>query len=338
MQERTKDIKTKEKAGEGLRNSQMQDSAGKIIFGDPILCSQFLRGYTQIPLLENVQAEDIEDVTSRFVHMFTEERDSDVVKRVHIKDDEIPFYLISLIEHKSYVDYNVIIQILRYMVYIWEDYEKEQEKKQAGISKTKGFKYPPVLPIIYYNGVDNWTAATRLSERVYLSDVLGEYIPNFKCIMVQLKDYSKEELLNKKDELSIILMINKLYEAADFTTMEDNITAEYVEEVIAKTPEYLLDTISHIIEILLSKLNVPKEEVRTFVDRIKERSMGDFFAHFKGYDVQAVRQEVREEGIEKFIKGAKRLSATREMVKDSLMQEYELEEDIAEEKILKYWT
>lgn len=32
--------------------------------------------------------------------------------------------LSSLIEHKSYVDYNVVMQILRYMVYIWEDYLK----------------------------------------------------------------------------------------------------------------------------------------------------------------------------------------------------------------------
>ena len=36
------------------------------------------------------------------VHMFTEERDSDVVKRVHIKDDEIPFYLISLINIRQF--------------------------------------------------------------------------------------------------------------------------------------------------------------------------------------------------------------------------------------------
>lgn len=48
--------------------------SGKIIFEDPILCSQFLRGYTQIPLLKDVQPEDIEDVTERYVHMFTEER------------------------------------------------------------------------------------------------------------------------------------------------------------------------------------------------------------------------------------------------------------------------
>ena len=56
--------------------------------------------------------------------------------------------------------------------------------------------------------------------------------------------------------------------------MEDDITREYVDEVIEKTPEYLLDTMSHIIENLLSKLNVPEQEVRTFVDRIKERHMG----------------------------------------------------------------
>lgn len=93
------------------------------------MCSQFLHGYVNIPLLKDVQPEDIEDVSKQYIHMFTEERNSDVVKKVQLKGNETAFYLISLIEHKSQVDYNVIMQILRYMVYIWEDYEKEQEKK-----------------------------------------------------------------------------------------------------------------------------------------------------------------------------------------------------------------
>ena len=33
-------------------------------------------------------------------------------------------YLIAFIEHKSSVDYNVTMQVLRYMVYIWEIYEE----------------------------------------------------------------------------------------------------------------------------------------------------------------------------------------------------------------------
>ncbi|MCM1154978.1 MAG: Rpn family recombination-promoting nuclease/putative transposase [Roseburia sp.] len=76
--------------------------------------------------------EDIEDITTRYIHMFTDERDSDVVKRVHIRNDknnETPFYLVSLIEHKSHIDYNVVMQVFRYMAFIWEDYEKEMEQK-----------------------------------------------------------------------------------------------------------------------------------------------------------------------------------------------------------------
>lgn len=65
--------------------------------------------------------------------MFTEERNADVVKKVRINDNEDVF--IALIEHKSAVDYNVSMQILRYMVYIWEDYERRQEKRIPGVSK-----------------------------------------------------------------------------------------------------------------------------------------------------------------------------------------------------------
>ena len=91
-------------------NSKYRDSSSKIIFEDTILCAQFLRGYLDIPLLRDVRPEDIEDVSERYVHMFMEERDSDVVKRVRMKTNETPFFLVSLIEHKSKVDYNVAYQ------------------------------------------------------------------------------------------------------------------------------------------------------------------------------------------------------------------------------------
>ena len=145
-----------------ILNSKTRDSSSKIIFDDPILCSQFLRDYVEdIPCLKNVRPEDIEDVSEQYVPLFAEERNADRVKRVNIKND-VPFFLVSLIEHKTKVEYNVVMQIFRYMVYIWEAYEKEAENLQAGISRQKGFKYPPILPIVFYDGVDNWTAPDRL--------------------------------------------------------------------------------------------------------------------------------------------------------------------------------
>lgn len=81
-----------QKSNYQISNSQIRDSSSKIIFGDPHLCSQFLRGYVNIPLLKDVQPEDIEDVSERYVHMFVEERNSDVVKKVRLKESETSFF------------------------------------------------------------------------------------------------------------------------------------------------------------------------------------------------------------------------------------------------------
>ncbi len=50
------------------------------------------------------------------------------------------YFFIALIEHKSSVDYNVSMQILRYMVYIWDDYERREEKRVPGIIASYDFE------------------------------------------------------------------------------------------------------------------------------------------------------------------------------------------------------
>ena len=234
-------------------NSKTKDSSSKLIFENPILCAQFLRGYLRIPFLKEVQPEDIEDVSERYVHMFTEERNSDVVKKVHIKSNGTPFFLVSLIEHKAKVDYNVVMQVFRYMTFIWEDYEKEQERQHPGSSRKKEFKYPPILPVVFYDGTEDWTAAASLHERVLLSDIFKDYIPDYRCILMQLKDYSNAELMEKGDELSVIMMVNKLHRAADFVEIGEEVSAGYLQEVTAGTPEHLLDIMAQVIEALLLK-------------------------------------------------------------------------------------
>lgn len=338
---------TKENNYQGLSNTRYRDASGKTIFEDPILCAQFLRDYVDVgvPMLKDVQPEDIEDVTERFVHMFTEERESDVVKKVHLQNNA--FYLLSLIEHKSDIDYNVVMQIFRYIAFIWEDYEKEMEKAKPGVSKTKDFQYPPVLPIIFYDGLDNWTAATSLHERVLFSDVLGKYIPDYHCILIQLKDYSNAELMERKNELSLLMLMDKLGYPADYEKLSGALTKDFLKEVTKDSPEYLLKLMSQIIDIFLSKLNVPQEEVDTFTNRIKERKMGELFKHFRGWDVQALRREIaeakeetereREIGIHKLLNIMKKCHIIPEDAMKQLMEEYHLSAEEASEKIALYW-
>ena len=79
--------------------------------------------------------------------------------------------MVALIEHKSYVDYDVAMQLLRYMVCIWYDRAKDRDHPQE--HRNKEFRYPPVIPIVYYEGKQEWTAGLQLRDRILLMSCLG---------------------------------------------------------------------------------------------------------------------------------------------------------------------
>ena len=317
----------------GRNNTKIHDNGAKLIFDDPILCAQFLRGYTNIELLKDVQPEDIEDISERFLPMWQEGRDSDSVKRVRLKDCDL--FLIAIVEHQSKVHYDMAFKLLRYMVMVLTDYEREEEKKRPGITRTKEFRYPPILPIVYYEGTNRWTAARNFKERVYLNEILGQYIPDFEYLVVPVASYTNEELIEKKDELSLIMLINKLRKSEDFKSLQ-GIPAEYFDELSDKTPEYLLELISKIIAVFLYRLNVPRKEVEQFTDQIKGGEFQMLFDSFEAYDVQETRRISRAEGK---AEGARELIleflGELGMVSDKLKSRIIAEQDL---EVLKTWA
>lgn len=95
--------------------------------------------------------------------------------------------------------------------------------------------------------------------------------------------------MDSSNEISLVMLLNKLQEAADFKGLAR--LSEIGDKVWEKTPEYLLDIIAKITTALLYRLNVPEEEVNEVVGQIKEKRMPVLFEHFEGYDVQATRKE-----------------------------------------------
>ena len=117
------------------------------------------------------------------------------MNKIRIGDSEI--YLIALIEHQSENDFDMSFRILRYIVFIWTDYAAQQEKLHKGITKSKAFLYPPILPVVYYEGTSTWSAPLNFKDRVFLNNVLGDYIPSFNYLVVPLNKYSKQDLIEK---------------------------------------------------------------------------------------------------------------------------------------------
>ena len=328
---------------EKLNNRQLKDNTSKLIFGDAVLCAQFMRDFLDIPILKNIRPEDIEDVSQRYVPLFTSEREADTVKRVRLSDTESLFF-ITLIDHKTQVDYNVIMQLFRYMCYIWEDYEKEVVKKNGTKSTSKDFKYPPILPIVYYEGKNQWTAVTNFKDRVLLNDVFEKYIPDFSYELISLREYSSDRLIENQDEISLVMLLNKLQEAADLKGLSG--LAKIGDKVWEKTPEYLLDIIAQITTALLYRINLPEKEVNEVVGQIKEKKMPVLFEHFEGYDIQATRKEARAEGREEGIKeGIKVLIETynelgfsKDESFEKLKEKFALSDEEANQYFEQYWT
>ena len=284
--------------------NQVRDVNNRNILKDPVLCTQFLKDYVDGVLFRDLKPEDIEDESEKYQAYLGVEFESDTVKKIRInrvpadsEGDDIPLYLLSLVEHKSRVDYNVSMQILRYMVCIWNEYGKEMMSLKKGDIRNKGFRYPPILPIVYYEGKEDWTADMHLGNRIMMKELFEKYIPNFTYKLVRNHDYSNEELLENKDEMSLLMMLGKAQTAEDIHQLLE-VEHEKVDAIIQKAPEHILEMIASTLWSLCMKMNLPQNEAEQCVRKVRERQMGYWFENMEKMDIQAERQntaEAREE-------------------------------------------
>ena len=291
---------------------QESDISAKRIFGNHTLCAQFLRDYSGLPVLADVQPEDIEDVTERY-HLFREvELQADTVKKVHILKrgegqlQESDIYIISLIEHKSSVDYDISMQILKYMVCIWENEAAETEKHEGGESenvgnapfrgranKKKEFRYPPIYPIVYYEGSGEWTAAKNLKDRILLGEVFESYIPNFTYKLVRTQEYSKEELLSKEDVVSLLMLLNKIQQARDFEELS-GLPSEKLNGIMQRAPVDVAEIVVSAVRSLCGRLNLPEKETAALMKKVEDGDMGYLWENMEKMDIQMERRNAAE--------------------------------------------
>ncbi|MCC8029682.1 MAG: Rpn family recombination-promoting nuclease/putative transposase [Lachnospiraceae bacterium] len=280
----------------------VRDINSKRIFENPVLCAQFLRDYVGVEEVKHVRPDDIENVSTLYHPFLGTEFQSDTVNRIRLYDEngnekDEPLYLVSLIEHKSDVDYDVTMQILRYMVCIWHEYAKEQDRKKKDISKRKYFRYPPILPIVYCEGKDRWTSDMHLRDRIWNGAVFDSYIPDFVYEVVRNHAYTNAELLKKKDEISLLMMISKIQDENDLREFLQSPKDE-VDCILKNSTPSIRRIIRDTLYSLLMKINVPAEEANRYAESVEECRMGYLFENLEKMDIQAERRntaQAREE-------------------------------------------
>ncbi len=170
----------------------------------------FLRNYLDKELVSLLDLSTLEIKKDTFVDQELGEHFSDILYQLKFRNGQDAKVYV-LIEHKSYSDYLVAFQLLRYMVRIWElelkqqeierkkerKEKKQQEKKKKKDKKDKKQKkesvqqekltLTPILPIVFYHGTQEWKVPLGFHDIFLdLPSLLAPYVPDFRYFLYDL--------------------------------------------------------------------------------------------------------------------------------------------------------
>lgn len=152
-----------------------------------------------------------------------------------------------------------------------------------------------IIPIVYYEGTRKWTADFHFKDRIEYAEEMGKYIPDFAYEVVSLNKYTNEELSKKRDEMSLVMLINKIQTEKDLENFR-NMPEDLVNSIYGNAPKEIKDIFVKIIWSLLMKLNVPNEEAEELVEQMRgDQAMGFLFENMDKMNIQAERRNTQRE-------------------------------------------
>jgi len=175
------------------------DKFFKEIFTRKQEAQAFIKGFLPKEIVDNLILENLELDTNSYIDETLQDSFADIVYNCSFSKQKIKISF--LFEHKTYQDKNIYLQILRYMLNIWE---KERKNKQK--------KLTPILPIVIYHGRKKWRLKSFFDDFEKLPNNFSNFIPNFDYFLQDLHLASEQELTEKYESIvlqtSFLLMKN----------------------------------------------------------------------------------------------------------------------------------
>ena len=242
---------------------------------------------------------EIERYSTEHIDYLLRESASDFVYKMKQMD------VFFLLEHQSTIDYNMPKRILEYEVEIIKETVKGKRLTK------KNHKLPMVIPIVIYTGSRRWNVEKYIQDcQVILKGVenvkLGEYY------VIDVNDYSNEELENDELFLSKVLLLEKLKREEEIIQVLDRIIHM---EKDSKNQEILKRVIAFILKGKISDKNIEK-----LVKKL-EREEPDMVIEVLQKENERQRKIGIREGVKQGIK-----QATLKIAKKMLQSGIKLEE------------
>ncbi len=143
-----------------------------------------MQNYLSEHVVDHLDLTTVKLEKETFIDQQLREVRSDLLFKLRLKDG-IKASIYVLFEHKSYPEPLISLDILRYMVRIWDQWLKQDKSLTL---------LPLIIPLVLYHGQRKWKISRDFSGLITDSDKFGDFIPNFRYSLCDLSDYTDEEI------------------------------------------------------------------------------------------------------------------------------------------------
>lgn len=299
------EVKTQEK-----NKDKKHDKLIKTILKNPEEMAKIINEFLE-PSVE-VKGENLVKYTNSYITQKYKSKEADIVYK--LKNEEVFF----LVEHQSTIDKKMPYRILNYCVDIMQEWVKSKKMKRQT-------KYPIVVPIIIYTGIEKWKIPKNFKDVQISNQVFGDFKIDLYYNLIEINKLSKKYLIDQQSLFGYGMVIEK---SKNKEELQENL-----ELIVknAKSKEKLME-ISNIIEYLFYDM-IEESAKEMLIEKInlkirkEEKDMSSLYERLLAETCEMIR-EGKNEGIEE---GKKIM---REIMKEEATQAL-LENNVDEEIILK---
>ena len=281
------------------KTNDPHDVRMKLVFGNKEAFLSLLADCVKADWLRDLDTDSLKKSETSFILQDFKKKEADVIYEATLNNGKQKVIFYVLLELQSKVDYRMPYRLLLYIVEVLRHYFNNADEKKR---KQKGFKFPAVVPIVFYSGSRRWTTPLNLRGMFDGEKRFGSSLIDFNYALVDVKGYDDESAKAFQSRLlKVIMMFEKTKNMEELQGV-----AERYKSEISKLNEEELRILEAAFEILGNLYGTDNPEVlkRAMEPMSAERVSGMFTNLIENEKkqrkilVKQSREEGREEGRE----------------------------------------
>ena len=270
--------------------NNIHDKLFYTVFRSPENTREFLSLALPTPLLQRIDLSQLKIDNTRYVSKKFKDLFSDIVVKTKMqaksddkKNKKIDVDIYILLEHKSYRDLAILIQLLRYMLMVWEKDLAEDKPPRV------------ILPVVFYHGEEEWNIPHSFNAQFDVDDEVKDFLLNYRYILFDTVDWDFRDEKNAglRDNVFLLTALALMKSAfnEDVETIVE-IFKFWHEKGFSGDKDKILFFLTYISETK----DIDQDKLKKILDESRING-GDIMPTL----AQRLRQEGMQEGIQKGI-------------------------------------